>query len=480
MPEIKFFNSLTNQIETFVPVNKPFLVGLYTCGPTVYNFSHIGHLRTFIFEDILKRNLIENGYLVEHVMNITDVGHLTSDGDTGEDKIEKQAKKENKNAYQIASFYTKDFFWNLKQVNIIKPNIVATVTGNIKEQINLIKTLEKNDYTYKTSDGIYLDTTKIPEYKTLFNHNKENLKSDDRIENIQEKRSPTDFAVWKFSPKNEKRQMEWKSPWGIGFPGWHTECVAIANKYLGKYFDIHCGGVDHTPVHHPNEIAQSIAVNKTMLSKYWLHVGFLLKDTEKMSKSTGNFFRLIDLINQGFNPLSLRYFILNTYYRKTANFSIEALSSSQNALNNLYFFIDKIKLIKKLTVLRRFALKNTNLGKEILENHLQDFYSALNDDLNTPKALEIIWNLTTEINKNINQFNPNQILKTFQKFDNILALNLIKRKNKIPLKIKLLAKKRFLAKKLKQFEKSDKIRNQISNLGYQINDFENFYTISKK
>ncbi len=481
MNQIKIYNSLNSSLEDFQPVNKPFVVGLYTCGPTVYGFTHIGHLRTYIFEDILKRNFIFNGYLVEHVMNITDVGHLTSDSDTGDDKIEKQAKKENKTASQIAHFYTKDFFWNLKKLNILKPSITATVTGHIQEQINLIKKLEEKGYTYKTSDGLYLDTSKIPEYKTLFNQTKENLKADERITNIGEKRNPADFAVWKFSSPTEKRQMEWKSPWGIGFPGWHTECVAIATKYLGNYFDIHCGGADHIPVHHPNEIAQSLAVNNTKLSKYWMHIGFLLKDSEKMSKSSGNFSRLIELIEQGFYPLAFRYFVLNTYYRKTTDFSTEALSSSQNALLNLYEFINKIKSLKKLKLFKKnlFCIKKSNTLT--VQSYQQTFFEQLNNDLNTPKSLETLWNLVNEINKNLYQFEPSIILKTFKSFDQILGLNLITQPDrKIPLKIKCLAWKRNLYKKYKKFAKADELRDIISKAGFQINDYKNFYTVAKQ
>lgn len=481
MKPLKIFNSLTGNLEDFQPVNKPFLIGLYTCGPTVYSHTHIGHLRTYVIEDIFKKNLIHNGFLVEHAMNITDVGHLTSDGDVGDDKIEKQAKKENKSAYQIASFYTKDFFWNLKQLNITTPSIVATVTGNIKEQITLIQKLEKRGYIYKTSDGMYFDTSKVQEYKTLFNQNKENLKSDDRIENASEKKNPTDFAVWKFSPKNEKRQMEWKSPWGVGFPGWHTECVAISTKHLGKLFDIHCGGVDHIPVHHPNEIAQSLALNNTTLAKYWMHVGFLLKNSEKMSKSTGNFDRLIDLINKGYHPLALRYFILNSNYRKTTDFSYEALTSSQNALFSIYEFADKIKAIKKLVIFKKIKIIKNSDTAILLEKYRTDFFDHLNDDLNTPKALETLWGFINEINKNIFQFEPNQILDILLDFDKVLDLKIVKRKtSRIPFKIKLLAQKRFKAKKKKDFALSDKIRETITNLGFQINDYQTFYTISKK
>ena len=480
MESLKLYNSLSGNVEEFHPVNKPFLIGLYTCGPTVYSFTHIGHLRTYVFEDVLKKLLIQNGFLVEHVMNTTDVGQLTSDSDTGEDKMEKQAKKENKNIYQIASFYTKDFLWNLKKVNIARPNILAPASHYIKEQIDVIKNLERKGYTYKTSDGIYFDTSKMSDYKTLFNQNKENLQSDERIENALEKRNPTDFALWKFSHKDEKRQMEWKSPWGIGFPGWHTECVAMSMKYLGSYFDIHCGGVDHIPVHHPNEIAQAKAITGNYLAKYWMHFGFLLKNSEKMSKSTGNFARIKDLIENNLNPLAYRLFVLNTYYRKTADFSIESVTASNNALNNLYAFAEKIQALKWLKLTRRIKFTNLKQGNITLQKFHTDFINALNDDLNTPKAMELVWNMLNEINKNLYSFNPVSVLKLLKQIDLILSLDILKHKvARIPLKIRLLAKKRFLLKKQKKFELSDKIRDQITSLGFKINDYQTFYTISK-
>lgn len=480
MDPIKFYNSFTGLTEEFKPVNKPFLVSMYTCGPTVYFFTHIGHIRTYIFEDILKKVLIQNGFLVEHVMNTTDIGHLTSDGDTGEDKIERQAKKENKSVYQITSFYTKDFLWNLKQLNIVYPNILAPASHYIKEQIELIKKLEVKGYTYKTDDGIYFDTAKIEDYKNIFNQNKTDLRSDERIENVLNKKNSTDFALWKFSPKDEKRQMEWTSPWGIGFPGWHTECVAMAMKHLGNYIDIHCGGVDHIPVHHPNEIAQAKALTGKPLAKYWLHIGFLLKNSEKMSKSTGNFLRIIDLIDQNISPLAYRLFVLNTYYRKTADYSIEAINSSNQALKNLYLFAEKIKALKWLKVTHKLKFTNTKINDQALRKYYTDFMNALNDDLNTPKAIEIVWNMISDINKNLYNFNPNSILKILNKMDLILSLDIVNHQTaKIPWKIKLLAQKRLTLKKQKKFEFADKIRDQITHLGYQINDYQTFYTISK-
>lgn len=270
---MKIYNTLSRSTEEFKPLKKN-KVGLYTCGPTVYNYQHIGNLRTYVFEDILKRVLEYNNYKVKHIMNITDVGHLTSDGDTGEDKMEKGSAREGKSAWDIAKFYTKIFKQDLKSLNIIFPARFTNATDNIKEQIALVKKLEKKGFTYQTSDGIYFDTSKLPDYGKLAQLSKQELRAGARVD-MGEKKNPTDFALWKLSPAGEKRQMEWKSPWGIGFPGWHIECSAMAEKYLGQPFDIHCGGIDHVPVHHTNEIAQSEAANDKPLANYWMHGEFL-------------------------------------------------------------------------------------------------------------------------------------------------------------------------------------------------------------
>ena len=284
------YNTLTRRIEEFKSIKKN-NVGLYTCGPTVYNFAHIGNLRTYVFEDILKRALAYNDYKVKHVMNITDVGHLTDDADEGEDKMEKGSAREGKTAWELAEFYTHAFRLDMEQLNIIKPSIWCRATDHIKEQINLIKKLEKKGFTYATSDGIYFDTSKLKDYGKLANLQNQELRAGVRVD-VGDKRSTTDFALWKFSPKLQKRQMEWKSPWGVGFPGWHIECSAMAMKYLGETFDIHCGGVDHIPVHHTNEIAQSEAAYDSSLANFWMHGEFLLMGNDKMAKSGDNFVTL--------------------------------------------------------------------------------------------------------------------------------------------------------------------------------------------
>jgi len=331
--ELKLYNTLSRKKEVFKPLKNK-LVKLYTCGPTVYWYAHLGNLRTYIFEDILKRVLKYQGFKVIHLMNITDVGHLTSNQDIGEDKIEIAARKEKKSAWQIANFYTKKFKEDLKALNIIPPNLWAKATDYIKEQIDLIKILEKKGFTYKIEDGIYFDTSKLKTYGRLW-PKKMKIKAGARVEMVKGKKNPTDFALWKFSPKNIKRQMEWDSPWGKGFPGWHTECVAMAIKNLGINFDIHCGGVDHVLIHHTNEIAQSEAAFGKILARFWLHGEFLLLKEGRMGKSEGNIITLADLKEKGFNPLAYRYLCLNSHYRSKLIFSWKALKGAQNALINL-------------------------------------------------------------------------------------------------------------------------------------------------
>ncbi|MBU2219414.1 cysteine--tRNA ligase, partial [Patescibacteria group bacterium] len=338
---IKFFNTLTLKKEFFKPIKNK-RAGIYTCGPTVYNFVHIGNLRAYIFEDILRRTLEYNGYKIKHVMNITDVGHLSSDEDTGEDKIEKSAREQKKSAWEIAGFYTKQFQKDIIELNIEPAHLMPKATEHIKEQIGLIKILEKKGFTYKTKDGIYFNTSKFKDYGKLGKIDIKGLREGARIEK-GEKKNPTDFALWKLSSSGEKRQMEWDSPWGKGFPGWHIECSAMSTKYLGQPFDIHAGGIDHIPVHHQNEIAQSEAAYDKPLAKYWLHGEFLVIDQKKMSKSEGNFITLNILKEKNFNPLSYRFFVLSSHYRKPLNFSWQAMEAGQRGLEHLYNQISNLK-----------------------------------------------------------------------------------------------------------------------------------------
>jgi len=483
---IYFYNTLTKKKQIFKPV-KDKQVGLYTCGPTVYSYAHIGNLRTYIFEDILKRVLLYQGYEVKHVMNITDVGHLTSNADTGEDKIEKAAKKSKKSAFEIAEFYTKSFFADCKKLNILVPDIVAKATDHIEEDIKLIKSLEKNNFTYQTSDGIYFDTSKLKDYGKLTGMNfkklNKTLKAGARIELSPEKKNITDFSLWKFSPKNAKRQMEWESPWGIGFPGWHIECSVINLKYLGKAFkgnqflpkkaqtiDIHAGGTDLIPIHHTNEIAQVEAVTNKKFVNFWLHGEFLVLKDARMGKSEGNAILIKNIEESGFSPLSFRYLVLNSHYRTSLEFSAKALENAQESLNNIYnFILDCLIDEKKIRKQRRTVLPLSEVKKE--------FEKSINDDLNTPRALAAFWKLIKgyyQIRNNpkkVNEIMPKKVYQIALSFDKVLGLGLDKIKLVIPpKKIKELAKKREQLRGAREWEKSDKIRKIIEKSGFLLED----------
>jgi cysteinyl-tRNA synthetase len=458
---IKLYNTLTRKKEIFKPL-KDKEVGLYTCGPTVYWFAHIGNLRTFIFEDILKRVLEYNDFKVKHVMNITDVGHLTSDADTGEDKMEKGAKREKKTAWEIADFYTKVFKEDLKNLNIESPDIWTRATDYIKEQIELIEILEKKGFTYKISDGIYFDSSKIKDYGKLAGKKPKKIKGGVRVKMTSGKRNPTDFALWKFTPPGVKRQMEWDSPWGKGFPGWHTECVVMSAKHLGIPFDIHTGGIDHIPIHHTNEIAQAEAAFCQNLANFWLHGEFLVSKEGKMAKSKGNITILKDLIEKEINPLAYRYLCLTTHYRSKLTFSFSSLKSAQNALNNLYQKIAEIT-------------KERKESSKIIKDYKEKFLNFINDDLDTPKALALMWNVLKS-----EKITNNEKYNILLDFDKVFGLKLsgIKKKE-IPVEIKKLAKEREEMRKEGNWPESDKIRKKIKEFGYSIEDTKDGPKITK-
>lgn len=448
------FNTLIKEKEEFTPII-PTKVYMYTCGPTVYNYAHIGNMRTYIFEDVLKRVILYNGYLVKHVMNITDVGHLTGDRDMGEDKIEKESVKENKKAKFITKFYTKSFKEDLKNLNILYPNRFCAVTSHIKDQIKMIKILEEKGYTYKIADGIYFDTSKVEDYTKLSHQNIEDLWEGARVEINEYKRNPTDFALWKFSPRDIKRQMEWNSPWGVGFPGWHIECSAISLKYLGSHFDIHCGAVDHINTHHTNEIAQTEAFTGVKpWVNYWVHGEFLnLGNDEKMAKSTGNFLTIkSEFINKNINPLAFRYATFLVHYRKKMEWTDDVLISAKNGFNNL---INRVK----------------NLGDKVGNTDkifADQFLSAINDDLNMPKAMAIVQDLLKSDIKKEDK------LATIIDFDRVLGFDILKlKKDKIPKSVKKLVEAREVARQNKDWKESDKLRYEINKLGYEVKDTDN-------
>jgi len=455
---LKLYNTLSHKKENFKPLKKK-QVGLYTCGPTVYNYAHIGNLRTYVFEDILKRVLLYNNYQVKHVMNITDVGHLTSDADEGEDKMETGAKREGKTAWEIADYYTKAFKDNMKDLNLAEPDIWCKATDHIQEQIALVQTLIDKDYTYQTTDGIYFDTTKLTAYGKLSNLKKQALKSGCRID-IGEKKNPHDFALWKFSPQAEQRQMEWEAFGKKGFPGWHIECSAMSMKYLGEQFDIHCGGIDHIPIHHTNEIAQSeTATDQQPWVKYWCHGEFLVLDKDKMAKSKDNFLTLETLKEKSISPLAYRYFLLQTHYRKQLKFTWQALEAAQHGLEHLY------KQVQTL---------GSQKG-EIDKKFQKKFLTTINDDLNLPKAMS----LTSELLKS--KLSQENKLATILDFDKILGLNLDEPEPEIeiPSKIQKLLAERQQARKDKDWQRSDRLRDKIKKLGFEIEDSQEGQKISK-
>lgn len=457
---IKLYNTLTRKKEEFKPIEAG-KAGMYTCGPTVYWFAHIGNMRAYLFEDFLKRALKYNGYQVKHVINLTDVGHLTSDEDTGEDKLEKGARRDNKTVWEVAEFYTQAFKKDLKLLNFQEPDVWIKATDTIKEQIELIKKLEEKGFVYIIPDGVYFDTSKLPSYGKLWPNKKMETKAGARVETVQGKKNPADFALWKFSPKDgPKRQMEWDSPWGIGFPGWHTECVVMSIENLGIPFDIHCGGIDHILIHHTNEIAQAEAAYGKNMCNYWMHGEFLvLKNDEKMAKSAGTVVLVEDIIKKGFNPLSYRYLVMTAHYRKKMEFSWEALDACQKGLDNMYEKFLEFKEAKKTGV--PFGAK--------AEEYKNKFLNSINDDLNLPQALAIVWEAIKE--KEISSSEKYYLLLDFDKIFG-LGLDKAERKAKeeIPENIKKLLEERQAARQNKNWAKSDEIRKQIQSFGWDVED----------
>ncbi len=450
---VYLYNTLTRKKDKFKPI-KDKKVGLYSCGPTVYWYQHIGNMRSYIFADILKRVLLYNNYSVKHIINVTDVGHLTSDSDEGEDKMEKAAIKEGRKAEDIAKHYFDVFLQDLGKLNILMPDKFPKATMHIKEQIDLIKKLEKKGFTYETSDGIYFDSAKFKDYGKLARLNVKGLQVGKRVD-IGEKRHATDFALWKFSSAPGVRQQEWDSPWGTGFPGWHIECSAMSMKYLGEHFDIHTGGEDHIPVHHTNEIAQSEAATGKKFVNYWMHGAFLTFKGEKVSKSKGGLYTVTELQDEGFDPLHFRYLCLLTSYRKPLNFSLDNLDSAKNAY-------ERIK--RKIIELR----KEEHKGIDKTKTYESEFLKAINDDLNMPKSLDVFWKVLDDFD-----FDVKKKLKLLEKFDEVLGLRIKEMKEEeisIPKDVQKLIDEREEARKNKNWERADILRDMIKKKGYELED----------
>lgn len=459
---LKLYNTLTRKKEEFVPLKKG-TVKMYSCGPTVYNYAHIGNMRAYIFMDTLRKVLKYNGYKVKHVMNITDVGHLVSDADEGEDKMAKTARIENRSVYEIAKEYTDAFMKDIKALNIDTPEHIAKATEHIREMEIYVNDIVKNGYAYETSKGVYFDTSKLPNYgKMLSNNNIDDLKAGARVEVDTEKRNPQDFALWIKAPK--EHIMKWNSKWGLCYPGWHIECSAMSRKYLGDKFDIHTGGVDHIPIHHENEIAQSIGATGHNLANYWMHVEFLLIDGGKMSKSLGNVYTLNDLKAKGIDALSYRYFTYSSHYRNKLNFTWDAIKSAKNSLNKLR---DMIALHKGV---------NKKIDKNIISKYEEQFLDAINDDMNMPVAVSVVWEIAKEKEKS------NDFYELIKKFDSVLSLDLDKNDKgdiNIPEDIKLILNERKDARKNKNFAKSDELRDKLKELGYIVKDTKDGQIIEK-
>ena len=457
--DIYFYNTLTHSKDKFKPLDEK-EVKIYSCGPTVYKDATIGNMRTNIFQDNLRRTLEYNGFKVKQAMNITDVGHLVSDGDEGEDKMIKSAKQEGKTPLEIANYYTKLFFRDLERLNIEIPEIICKATDNIQDMLNVVEELVKKGYAYETSTAIYFDISKLDKYPVLSNLEVENQKAGARVEVDTEKRNPHDFAVWIKAPENHL--MKWDSPWGPSYPGWHIECSVMSQKYLGEVFDIHTGGIDLIPTHHENEIAQSKGMCGKIPANYWMHGEFLLINGGKMSKSLGNVYLLQDIVDRGYDPLVYKLFCYSIQYRKKLNFTWEGMDSAKIALDRL-----REAYQKHLT-------GTEDVAEELISKYEKDFNEAINDDLNMPVAMSVVWEVAKRTEKS------KKVAELLKKFDRVLGIKIDEHKEEeIPDDIKELLTKRVEARKNKDWAESDKIRDIIKEKGYIVKDSKEGQTVEK-
>lgn len=457
---LKIYNTLTRKKEEFKPINEN-EVKMYSCGPTVYYFAHIGNLRAYLFMDNLRRVLKYNGYQLTHAMNITDVGHLVSDADEGEDKMLKAARRENKNPFEIADFYTKAFLEDMKKLNIDMPEIICKATEHIKVMEDYLKKIIENGYAYETEDTIYFDTSKLDKYGVLSNRNVEDQKAGARVDFDNNKKNPTDFALWIKAPENHL--MKWDTFWGKCYPGWHLECSAMSEKYLGEVFDIHTGGMDHIPVHHENEIAQAKGYCGKIPANYWMHVDFLQVNGGKMSKSLNNLYTLEDLKEKGYEPEVYRMFNFSSHYKKPINFTFEAMDSAKVALSRLK---DGYK---------KHLLGNEEVDENAIKEFETRFLDAINDDLNMPLALSAVWDVVKYEKKS-----P-VLAQLLKKFDTVLGLNIEKEeKVDLPEEIKKIVEERKVARENKDWKKSDELRDKLLSLGYNVKDTKDGMTVELK
>ena len=462
---LQLYNSLSKQVQEVSPI-EPGVVKLYTCGPTVYSYATIANFRTYMLSDFLVRTLKFGGFNVKHIINLTDVGHLSGDNegdaDLGEDKLEASAKKEGKSVKEIVSFYTQQFMTDYEKLNLTKPEKFTPATQYIKEQIDLVRRLKEKGFTYTIDDGVYFDTSKFKDYGHLSGNTEETIKEGARIEPNPQKRHPQDFALWKLSPAYSTRWQEWESPWGKGFPGWHLECTAMIFKELGEQIDIHIGGEDLKMIHHQNEIAQAEAVTGKKFVQYWVHGAFLQVDGGRMGKSLGNAYTLSDLESKRYLPMALRYFYMTGHYRKPLNFTWEALTSAQNSLKKLYEVVSSYNMSKDAKGLSS-------------DEFMQKFDRAINDDLNMPKAVSVAWDVVkSELDEDIK-------VATLLKFDEVLGLDFDGLIGfEVPKEIDDLARTRWEYKRVGIWDKADFIRRQIDELGFLVEDSGDSYKVKKK
>lgn len=468
--KLNLYNTLTRDKQEFKPLNQD-EVRMYSCGPTVYSYAHIGNFRTYIFMDTLRRVLKYNGYKLKHVMNITDVGHLESDADEGEDKMEKAAKKENKNPYEIADFYTKIFLEDMGKLNIDRPEIITKATENIPQMIEYVQKILENGYAYETSKGIYFDISKLDKYPVLSNRKLDDQIAGARVDVDPEKRNPYDFALWIKAPKNHI--MKWESPWGLSYPGWHLECSTMGKRFLGEEFDIHTGGVDHIPTHHENEIAQAKGATGKIPAKVWMHCEYLQVDGGKMSKSLGNTYTISQLKEKGIAPLAFKLFCFTAHYRNKLNFTFDGAYGAQKALERLYDSFVKNEEAEE------------NVSEEEINAYREKFTNYINDDLNMPGAMSVVWEVARNNNKS------KQLAELLLEFDEVLGLDLKnakkyleefeKNKNieEIPEEIKELVEQRKIARQNKDWAKSDELRDLIAQKGYIVKDQKEGMSIEK-
>ena len=458
--ELKLYNTLSRQNEVFKPIDDK-AVRIYTCGPTVYYYAHIGNLRSYLFMDNLRRVLKYNDYELQHAMNITDVGHLVSDADEGEDKMMKAARRENKDPYEIAEFYMNRFLEDLEKLNVSRPEIICRATEHIKDMEEYVQKIIENGYAYETKDTIYFDTSKLDKYGVLSNIKIDEQKAGARVEFDDEKRNVTDFALWIKAPENHI--MKWDTFWGKCYPGWHIECSAMSRKYLGELFDIHTGGIDHIPIHHENEIAQSKGYSGHIPANWWMHCEFLLVDGGKMSKSLNNIYTLEDLKNKGFSPLDYKMFTFTSHYRNKLNFTWESLESAKTALFRLKDGYQK------------HAEGSEDVDDSVINEYETKFHEAINDDLNMPQAMSVVWDVIK------NPIKSKKFAELLRKFDQVLGVKIDEKEEiELPKEIEDIIEERKQARTDKDWNKSDELRDKLFDLGYVVKDTKNGMEVTLK